>query len=170
MRLLSIVLLSLLLLSCTPQTDVTDEVDSMNPKIEIKTNKGIIVAEIFQKEAPITAGNFLTLTKEGFYDGLSFHRYVAGFVIQGGDPKGDGTGGAKNKIPLEIAKGFKHDAFMLSMARSNDPNSASSQFYITLAAAPHLDGNYAIFGKVLSGQDVVLKLRQGDAMESVRII
>lgn len=169
MKFLAIFMLTMLLISCAP-TKTGTEAEPMNPKVEIKTNKGTIVAELFQKEAPITAGNFLTLTKEGFYDGLTFHRYVPGFVVQGGDPNGDGTGGSPKTIPLEIIKGMKHEAFMLSMARTNDPNSASSQFFITLAPTPHLDGSYALFGKVLSGQDVVLKLRQGDKMESVRVI
>jgi peptidyl-prolyl cis-trans isomerase B (cyclophilin B) len=175
MKIPVLLLLSVLLVACTtsPQGAVVEtpsEADTMNPKVEIKTNKGIITAEIFKQQAPITAGNFLSLIEQKFYDGLKFHRYVPGFVIQGGDPKGDGTGGSAKTIPLEIAKGLKHDAFYLSMARTNDPNSASSQFYITLAPTPHLDGSYAIFGKVLTGQDVVLKLREGDKMESVSII
>ena len=138
--------------------------------VNIQTTKGLIVAEIYEDLTPITAKNFLGLVNEDFYNGLTFHRYVPGFVIQGGDPKGDGTGGSKNMIPLEIIKGLHHDKGVLSMARSSDPNSASSQFYITLESAPHLDGSYAIFGKVIEGMDVVMKLREGDVMQDVTVV
>ena len=141
--------------------------DNMNPKVEITTNKGIITAEIYVDKAPLTAGNFLGLVRSGFYDGLTYHRYVPGFVIQGGDPKGDGTGGSDRTIKLEIAPGLKHVAGVLSMARSADPDSASSQYFIVLEDAPHLDGQYAIFGAVVDGMDVVMQLREGDVMEKV---
>ncbi|MCA9477598.1 MAG: peptidylprolyl isomerase [Nanoarchaeota archaeon] len=138
--------------------------------VQIDTNKGVIIAEIYEEQVPVTAKNFLDLVRSGFYDGLTFHRYVPGFVIQGGDPDGDGTGGSGTTIPLEIVEGLKHDKGVLAMARSSDPNSASSQFYITLEAAPHLDGSYAIFGRVVQGMDVVENLRQGDVMQRVFII
>ena len=136
--------------------------------VEIQTNKGVIIAEIYVDQAPITANNFLGLVDEKFYDGLTFHRYVPGFVIQGGDPEGTGMGGSGNTIPLEIVPELKHVKGALAMARSQDPDSASSQFYITLEAQPSLDGNYAVFGKVIEGMDVVESLRKGDNIVKIR--
>lgn len=145
-----------------------------NPIVILNTNKGEIKIEVFQSEAPITSGNFLDLVNRGFYNGLSFHRYEPGFVIQGGDPKGNGTGGfidpdtkRERTIKLEVKPNLKHDVGMVAMARSNDPDSASCQFYITLAPAHFLDMKYAVFGKVVSGLDVVQQLRQGDKMTKV---
>lgn len=136
----------------------------------INTTKGLIKAEIFEDGAPVTAQNFIDLIQKGFYNGLTFHRYVPGFVVQGGDPSGNGTGGSGRTIPLEVSKQLKHDGpGVLSMARSSDPDSASSQFYITLAATPHLDGAYAVFGKVTEGLENALALRQGDKMTDVTI-
>ncbi len=137
--------------------------------VEIETNKGKITAEIYVKEAPITSENFLKLVEEKFYDGLIFHRYVEGFVIQGGDPSGTGTGGSGKTIPLEINENLKHVKGALAMARTNDPNSATSQFYITLEQTPFLDGSYAVFGKVIEGMDVALSLREQDKINSIRI-
>jgi peptidyl-prolyl cis-trans isomerase B (cyclophilin B) len=138
--------------------------------VTFETTKGPIVAQLYEAQAPITTRNFIDLIQKGFYDGLSFHRYVAGFVIQGGDPAGDGTGGSGKNIPLEVTPELKHDvAGVLSMARSAQPNSASSQFYITLAPAPHLDMGYAVFGRVIEGLDNVLALRSGDKMTQVVI-
>tara|TARA_Y100000310_G_scaffold340387_1_gene435945 strand:+ start:1488 stop:1970 length:483 start_codon:yes stop_codon:yes gene_type:complete len=138
-------------------------------KATIETNKGIIELELFTEEAPITTKNFIKLAESGFYNGLTFHRVEPGFVIQGGDPNGDGTGGSDENIPLEIAPGLTHSKGTLAMARATDPNSASSQFYITLADAPFLDGNYAIFGKVISGMEVVESIGIGDVMTKVTI-
>lgn len=143
----------------------------------LNTTKGVIKFEVYEDLAPITSNNFIDLVERGFYDGLSFHRYVEGFVIQGGDPVGNGTGGFKDpatgkerRIPLEVTPQLKHDgAGMVAMARSNDPNSASSQFYITLKAASFLDMNYAVFGRVTEGLENALKLREGDRMTSVTI-
>ena len=123
-------------------------------------NGGIIKLELDREAAPITVKNFEALVKEGFYDGLTFHRIIPGFMIQGGDPQGNGMGGAKNKIKGEFrANGWtnpiKHKRGVISMARSFDPNSASSQFFIMHEDAPHLDGQYAAFGKVTEGMDVV---------------
>ena len=117
----------------------------------------------------MTTKNFIDLVNSGFYNGLTFHRYEPGFVIQGGDPKGDGTGGSEKTIPLEINENLKHVQGALAMARSNDPNSASSQFYITLNEAHFLDGNYAVFGKVISGMVVVDNLRTGDKINDAFI-
>ena len=120
-----------------------------------------IKIELYPEYAPKTVENFLKLVKEGFYDGLTFHRIIPGFMIQGGDPKGNGTGGSKEKIPGEFKQnGFpqntlKHTRGVISMARAYDPNSASSQFFIMHADAPHLDGAYAAFGKVVEGMETV---------------
>lgn len=127
--------------------------------IEMENGKNIKV-ELYPEVAPITVANFEKLVKEGFYDGLIFHRVISGFMIQGGDPEGTGMGGAKEKIKGEfLANGFnntlKHTRGVISMARSSMPNSASSQFFIMHQDAPHLDGQYAAFGKVISGMDVV---------------
>lgn len=147
----------------------TEGEDMMSNMVIFKTNKGVIKVELALDQAPKTSANFIELTRQGFYNGLTFHRYEPGFVIQGGDPKGDGTGGSDNNIDLEIAPQLKHDAGVIAMARANDPNSASSQFYFTLAPAHFLDGNYAIFGRVVEGMDVVLELRAGDVMEEVTL-
>ena len=121
---------------------------------------GVLYAELYPETAPVTVENFLKLTDSGFYDGLTFHRIISGFMVQGGDPLGNGTGGSEENIQGEFsANGFEnplaHSRGVLSMARSSDPNSASSQFFIMHADAPHLDGNYAAFGKVLAGMNVV---------------
>ncbi len=123
-------------------------------------NGGKIELELYPEVAPKTVANFTKLVSEGFYDGLIFHRVIPGFMIQGGDPQGNGMGGAKNKIVGEFkANGFnntlKHTRGVISMARAYDPNSASSQFFIMHANAPHLDGQYAAFGQVVSGMEVV---------------
>ena len=123
-------------------------------------NGGKIELEIYPDAAPKTVANFLKLVGEGFYDGLIFHRVIPGFMIQGGDPQGNGMGGAKDNVVGEFrANGFnnpiKHTRGVISMARAYNPNSASSQFFIMHANAPHLDGQYAAFGKVVSGMEVV---------------
>ena len=135
----------------------------------IETDKGIIKFELYEDKAPITAKNFIELASSGFYDGLTFHRYEPGFVIQGGDPNGDGTGGSGKNIPLEVNRDLTHAKGAVAMARTQDPNSASSQFYITLEDAHFLDGSYAVFGKVIEGMDVVGQLRAGDVMNKVTI-
>lgn len=132
-----------------------------NPQITITMQNGKkIVAELYPDKAPNTVNNFLSLVNKGFYDGLIFHRVIEGFMIQGGDPLGRGTGGPGYGIYGEFAQnGFandlKHTRGVLSMARSMMPNSAGSQFFIMHADAPHLDGAYAAFGKVIEGMDVV---------------
>jgi cyclophilin family peptidyl-prolyl cis-trans isomerase len=136
----------------------------------LETTKGVIKAELFDDKAPITAQNFAGLIEKGFYNGIVFHRYEPGFVIQGGDPLGNGRGGSGKTIPLEVSPELKHDsAGVLSMARSQHPDSASSQFFITLAATPHLDMGYAVFGKVTEGLQNALALRAGDKMTKVTI-
>ena len=123
-------------------------------------NGGKIELELYPEAAPKTVANFLKLVGQGFYDGLIFHRVIPGFMIQGGDPQGNGMGGAKENIVGEFkANGFdnpiKHTRGVISMARAYNPNSASSQFFIMHANAPHLDGQDAAFGKVVSGMEVV---------------
>lgn len=136
-------------------------------KITIETSKGNIVVEIYPKLMPITAGNFEKLVDDGFYNGLSFHR-VEDWVIQGGDPEGNGTGGPGWTIPLEISLQLQNTRGALAMARSADPNSAGSQFYILKADAASLDGQYAVFGKVLEGMEVVDKITVGDKIMSLK--
>ena len=128
-------------------------------------NGGIIRIEVDEKAAPITAANFLKLVKEGFYDGLTFHRVISGFMVQGGDPTGTGAGGSKDTIKGEFASNgyknpLKHTRGVISMARTMDPNSASSQFFIMHKNSPHLDGAYAAFGKVIEGMDIVNKIAE----------
>jgi peptidyl-prolyl cis-trans isomerase B (cyclophilin B) len=128
-----------------------------NPIVVMETNYGPIELELFWKDTPKTAENFLKLTNSGFYNGLTFHRIIPNFVIQGGDPSGDGTGGPGYSIPFEKAN-TKHLRGYLGMARSQDPNSAGSQFYICLKELPSLDNNYVVFGKVIKGMDTVDKI------------
>lgn len=128
--------------------------------IEMENGKEIKL-ELYPEKAPITVANFEKLVGEGFYDGLTFHRVISGFMIQGGCPKGDGTGGPKDKIKGEFkTNGFpdndiKHTRGVISMARAMDPNSAGSQFFIMHQDAPHLDGQYAAFGRVIEGIEAV---------------
>ena len=129
---------------------------------------GEIRIEFFPVDAPKTVENFVTLAKKGFYDGLAFHRVVPGFVAQGGDPKGDGTGGPGYKIKAEFNK-QKHLRGSLAMARAADPDSAGSQFYITFGPQPSLDSQYTVFGQVVSGMEHVDKIQKGDKMKSVKI-
>ncbi len=142
-----------------------------NSLVKFSTNKGDIMIETFDQEAPITAGNFLLLVKQGYYDGIVLHRVVPGFVVQGGDPTGTGSGGPGWSIPLEVKPTLKHERGYLSMARAPDPNSAGSQFFICLdtGAVECLDMNYAVFGKVLFGMDVVDKLQVGDKLLKVTL-
>lgn len=150
------------------KSSATSKSASANPKVKIETTKGTIMVELFA-DVPTTTKNFVDLVSKGFYDGLIFHRYVPDFVIQGGDPQGTGMGGSDKTIPLEITS-HKHLKGALGMARSQDPNSASSQFYICLTDVPNLDGGYAVFGRVTQGMDKVLELRQGDKMTKVTLV
>ena len=123
-------------------------------------NGGVIKLELYPEIAPATVKNFEKLVSEGFYDGLTFHRVIPGFMIQGGDPLGNGMGGSEKNIVGEFRmNGYKndlrHERGVISMARASNPNSASSQFFIMHADAPHLDGSYAAFGRVVSGIEVV---------------
>ena len=131
-----------------------------NPVFTIEMENGSVMAgELYPDIAPNSVANFIALANDGFYDGVIFHRVIPGFMIQGGDPQGTGTGGPGHSIAGEFAQnGFpnplKHDRGVLSMARSGDPNSAGSQFFVMVEKAPHLDGQYAAFGAVLEGLEV----------------
>ena len=143
--------------SCTNQGG--KEMTSNKVKIEMENGKSIVL-ELYPDKAPITVENFKKLVSEGFYDGLTFHRIINGFMIQGGYPEGTGMGGSKETIKGEfaqngVANDLKHERGVISMARSMMPNSASSQFFICHEDAPHLDGSYAAFGKVIEGIEVV---------------
>jgi len=129
---------------------------------------GEIRLEFYPEDAPKTVENFVTLAKKGFYNGLNFHRVVPDFVVQGGCPKGNGTGGPGYQIKAEFNK-QKHVRGTLAMARSQDPDSAGSQFYICYGTTPHLDGQYTVFGRVVSGMEHVDRIKQGDKMTSVTI-
>ncbi len=129
-----------------------------NPIVTFQTTAGTFKAELYPEVAPNTVNNFISLVKKGFYDGTIFHRVIPGFMIQGGDPEGSGMGGPGYGIKGEFsANGFKNDLRhtrgVLSMARSMRPNSAGSQFFVMVADAPHLDGQYAAFGKVIEGME-----------------
>ena len=137
-----------------------------NPIVTITMENGdVMKAELYPEIAPNTVNNFISLVKKGFYDGLVFHRVIRGFMIQGGDPQGTGMGGPGYSIKGEFTyNGFsndlKHTPGVLSMARAMDPNSAGSQFFIMHETSPHLDGQYAAFGKVTDGLDVVNKIAE----------
>ena len=137
-----------------------------NPIVTITMENGdVMKAELYPEIAPNTVNNFISLVKKGFYDGLIFHRVIPGFMIQGGDPDGNGTGGPGYSIKGEFSQNgvkndLQHTEGVLSMARSMAPNSAGSQFFIMHKAAPHLDGQYAAFGKIIEGMDVVNKIAE----------
>ncbi|TGC07307.1 peptidylprolyl isomerase [Methanolobus halotolerans] len=139
-------------------------------KAIIETEKGNIVLELFEKDAPKTVANFEKLIKQGFYDGLTFHRVLPNFVIQGGCPKGNGTGGPGYSIKCET-KGNpqKHGTGALSMAHAGK-DTGGSQFFITHSPQPHLDGVHTVFGKVIEGMDVVNKIKAKDKMKKVTIV
>jgi cyclophilin family peptidyl-prolyl cis-trans isomerase len=140
----------------------------------IQTEKGMIKSKFFPSDAPKTVESFIKLARSGFYDGTKFHRVVPGFVIQGGDPlsKTDdprvGTGGPGYNVPAEF-NSQPHLEGTVAMARSSDPDSAGSQFYITLAPQPSLDGQYTVFGQVIEGIEVAHKIEQGDVMVKISI-
>lgn len=143
-------------------TNSTDYKSSYTAVIDVK-DYGTIKVDLYEDLAPITVKNFVSLAKDGFYDGLTFHRIISGFMIQGGDPLGNGTGGSEKTIKGEFAQNgvennLSHTRGVISMARSNDPDSASSQFFIVQADSTYLDGQYAAFGKVTEGMDIVDKI------------
>lgn len=156
--------------STPPSTpDLTPDADGLSKAIVVmETTKGTIEYKFYPKDAPKTVKRMVELIQKGFYNGLTFHRVVPGFVIQGGDPEGTGMGGSGQKLSAEF-NSRKHVLGSVAMARSQDPNSADSQFYIALAEIPHLDGSYTVYGKVISGLDVVQKIAMGDKMTKVTL-
>lgn len=135
----------------------------------METNKGEIEIALYPAHAPKTVNNFVFLAREGFYDGVSFHRVISDFVIQGGDPTGTGRGGPGYRFEDELqGNPLKHETGSLSMANAG-PNTNGSQFFITHSPQPHLDGRHTVFGKVTKGQDIVNAIREGDRMTSVTI-
>ena len=144
---------------------------------DIKRPAAVIIMEkggefridFYAEDAPKTVENFVTLAKKGFYDGLTFHRVQPGVLVHGGDPRGDGSGGPGYTIKAEFNK-QKHVRGAVAMARLVSPDSAGSQFYIMLAGASELDGQYAVFGKVTSGMEVVDRIALGDKMKTVKIV
>jgi peptidyl-prolyl cis-trans isomerase B (cyclophilin B) len=123
----------------------------------IDTSEGKMVAKLYPDKAPQTVNSFVFLAREKFYDGLTFHRVIRGFMLQGGDPTGTGSGGPGYQLPAEF-NDVKHEKGILSMARTADPNSAGSQFFVMHGTSPHLDGKYTVFGKVTDGLDVIDKI------------
>ena len=161
--LIMIMVVTVVLSSCGTADKGGDKMNKV--KIEMADGKTMLI-ELYPDKAPITVANFKKLVSEGFYDGIIFHRVISGFMIQGGDPEGTGMGGSKDTIKGEFAQNgvnndLKHERGVISMARTMVPDSASSQFFICHQAAPHLDGAYAAFGKVVEGIEVV------DAIASV---
>ena len=137
--------------------------------VTMETTRGTITLELYPQHAPATVNNFVFLAKEGFYDGLKFHRVISNFMIQGGDPTGTGTSGPGYKFKDEVLDNpLKHETGVISMANAG-PNTNGSQFFITHAPQPHLNGKHTVFGKVTSGQDVVDAIRQGDVMTTVTV-
>jgi peptidyl-prolyl cis-trans isomerase B (cyclophilin B) len=138
-------------------------------RASIETSRGTIELDLYPEHAPKTVNNFAFLAGEGFYDGVTFHRVIPDFMIQGGDPTGSGRGGPGYKFEDETrGNPLRHDAGVISMANAG-PNTNGSQFFITHSPQPHLDGRHTIFGKVISGKDVVDSIQQGDVMSSVSV-
>lgn len=139
--------------------DTKKEEVSGGDVVKMETSMGTFKFKMFPSKAPQTVARIKELVSQGFYDGIIFHRIIAGFMIQGGDPTGTGRGGSGKSIPDEFTNGLKHDkAGMVAMAHSQAPNSQDSQFYITLAPAPHLDNGYTVFGEVTEGLKVVMDI------------
>jgi peptidylprolyl isomerase/peptidyl-prolyl cis-trans isomerase B (cyclophilin B) len=153
-----------------PQADELDAYadEARTSRVRISTDKGDILLELFPDDAPIHTAAFLKLAKAGFYDGLAFHRVEPGFVIQGGDPDGNGTGGPGYHLPAEF-NSRSHLRGTLAMARTSDPNSAGSQFYICLADTRFLDGQYTVFGQTVEGLETIDKIKKGDKMNKLTI-
>lgn len=169
-----------------PATSIVDMEEAahhlliLGPRLKVETTKGAFTLVTFPKEAPRTVEQIVRLVESGFYDGLAFHRVVPGFVVQVGDPQSRslgaddpkiGRGGSGQVLPPEFqGQTVKHMVGTLSMARARDPNSADSQFYVSLAPAPHLDGQYTIWGQIESGMDTVRGLTKGDKITRVTVV
>lgn len=146
------------------------QIDPQKPYVvTLETNKGSIEITLYPEHAPKTVNNFVFLVKEGFYDGVTFHRVISNFMVQGGDPTGTGRGGPGYRFEDEVrGNPLKHETGVLSMANAG-PNTNGSQFFITHSPQPHLDGRHTVFGKVTQGMDVVNAIRQGDKMMTVTV-
>jgi cyclophilin family peptidyl-prolyl cis-trans isomerase len=153
--------------SSNPTPDLTVDAGGLSKSIvTLTTTKGVIKFKFYSEDAPLTVKRIIQLAAQGFYNGLSFHRVVPGFVAQGGDPLGNGTGGSGQKLKAEFNQ-RKHIEGAVAMARSSDPDSADSQFYISLGTHPHLDHSYTVFGQVIEGLDVAKNLKVGDRITSM---
>lgn len=149
--------------------DLTTDANGLSKAtVVLTTTQGVIKYKFYSKDAPNTVKRMVELINKPFYNGLTFHRVVAGFVIQGGDPSGNGTGGSGMRLKAEFNE-RRHIEGTVAMARSQDPDSADSQFYISLGTHPHLDRSYTVFGQVIEGMDVAKKIKPGDSMTSVVI-
>lgn len=144
----------------------TDNQGLSRATVWMETNKGLVKYKFYSKDAPNTVNRMIELMGQGFYNGLTFHRVEPGFVVQGGDPRGNGTGGSGKNLKAEFNK-RRHTEGTVAMARAGDPDSADSQFYICLGTFPHLDNQYTVFGQVIEGMDVVRKIQPGDKMLKV---
>ncbi len=147
------------------------EIDAKkNYAVSIATNRGTIELELYPQHAPLTVNNFVFLAKQGFYDGITFHRVIDDFMIQTGDPTGSGRGGPGYRFGDECGKGnpLKHERGVISMANAG-PNTNGSQFFITHVPTPHLNGKHTVFGKVTKGLDVVDAIQQGDTIATVKV-
>ena len=154
--------------SYSSQPEMTVDADKTY-RATIATPRGQIVLDLDPGHAPKTVNNFVTLARDGFYDGLTFHRVIPNFMVQGGDPTGTGSGGPGYKFEDETASNpLKHERGVISMANAG-PNTKGSQFFITHAPQPHLNGKHTVFGKVVEGVEVVDAIRQGDTMDSVTV-
>ena len=138
------------------------------PRAVVDTNRGIFIIELFPDVAPKTVARFMELVKKGFYDGLTFYRVLPKFLVQTGDPLADGTGGSGRSIPAEFNE-KKHVAGTVGMARKQDPDSADSQFYITLEPQPLLDGKYTVFGQVVEGVEFLSKIQERDTVRKLTV-
>lgn len=173
-HLISIVLVSLFSISLFSFTSMKTTADSTNIQeyenvVYMKLKDGMVVIELFPDKAPKHVEQIKRLIRQGFYDNLAFHRVIDGFMAQGGDPRGDGTGGSGKNIPAEFSN-TPHKRGILSMARAQDPNSADSQFFIVLKDSPFLDGQYTVFGRVISGMEFVDKIKKGSPMKNGSVI
>ncbi len=158
-KLMTCLMIVVLLAACSGNAAKDDEGNTIKAVMEIE-NYGEVTIELYEDVAPKTVANFVKLVESGFYDGLTFHRIIDGFMVQGGDPNGNGTGGSGETIEGEFSSnGFKnnlkHEDGVISMARAKNPDSASSQFFIMVSNTPSLDGNYAAFGKVIDGLEYI---------------
>jgi peptidyl-prolyl cis-trans isomerase B (cyclophilin B) len=153
----------------TPQEEQVTQ-DTKGSVVKLETTRGDIVLELFDTVTPVSAGSFLELVARGFYDDLSFHRVIPAFMIQGGDPLGNGSGGPGFTIPDEAGKGLEHERGSLSMAKTAAPNTGGSQFFICHVPCGHLDGVHTVFGACIEGLEVVDAIKQGDRIRAATII